>query len=311
MVVIRRPKKPKRLSEAELIALTGVSRRNLTRWRQQGLVEPVEARRGRGPGGGRGTKRLEYWDVEVPKINRLKEFKREFKKVIEWRWRLWLYGDHVRIARDLAGVLKRFRTLASKIKNLDDIETKITAIFRKPTDAPRGNPLRVIFRDLSRNDLRSLTTMLICIVLGIRLPLFDEPNPRPFQIFKRAFGLPKEWQMPPGLFNVFPRMLEQVIKGLSTATPNELNGARVVCRFLSRLLNDSENWRRGAIVVSGTVLSWQPIELASLIWPSPVVRAATVGLVILGIRAFKSALGKEAEAALASITSSVSWPGSA
>jgi hypothetical protein len=143
--------------------------------------------------------------------------------------------------------------------------------------------------------------------------VFDEPNPSPFQIFKRAFGLPKEWQLPPGLFDVFPYMHEQIKNALSTATVDELEGARSACRFLSRLLDNPENWRRGAIVVGGAPLPWRPIKLASLLWPSPVVRAGTAGLVILGMRRFKSALGEEAVAAIASIASemSISWPESA
>ena len=142
------------------------------------------------------------------------------------------------------------------------------------------------------------------------MPLFDEPNPSPFQIFKRAFGLPKAWQMPPGLFDVFPYMHEQIRNSLSTATAHELEGARAVCRFLSHLLDNPENWRRGAIVVGGAPLPWRPIKLASLIWQSPVVRAGTVGLIILGMRGFKSALGEEAMAAFTSIANemSSSWP---
>jgi hypothetical protein len=178
---------------------------------------------------------------------------------------------------------------------------------------PRGHPLRTIFRGLSDDDLRSLTTVVICVVLGIKLPMFDEPNPYPFQVFKRALGLPREWQMPPGLFDVFPYMHEQIKNGLSTATADELEGARAACRFLSRLLDNPENWRRGAIVVGGAPLPWRPIKLASLLWRSPVVRAATAGLVIFGMRSFKSALGEGAAAAVTSMLSkmSISWPESA
>ena len=68
-VVMRRSKKPERLSEAELIALTGVSRRNLTRWRQQGLVLPEEPRHGLGQG--HGTTPLEYPAVAVAIIKRI------------------------------------------------------------------------------------------------------------------------------------------------------------------------------------------------------------------------------------------------
>jgi hypothetical protein len=152
--------------------------------------------------------------------------------------------------------------------------------------------------------------MLICVLLGIRLPLFDEPNASPFQIFKRVFGLPREWQMPPGIFDVFPRMHAGVIHALSTATPDELERAMAACRLLSRLLDDPQNWGRGAVAIKGAPLPWETIKFASLIWPSPVVRAGTVGLIILAMRSLRSALGERAAAAFASIVSETSnlWP---
>ena len=112
--------------------------------------------------------------------------------------------------------------------------------------------------------------------------------------------------MPPCLFDVFPRMHARVLDALSTATADELERARDMCGLLSGLLDNPENWRRGAIAVKGDQLPWEAIKLASLIWPSPVVRAATVGLIILEMRNSKSALGEEAAAAFASITSETS-----
>ena len=304
----RRKPEAKGLSEAELIAATGISQRKLIRRRQQGLVPTIEPRHGLGRG--RGTTPLEYPLTAIATINRLNELSQTFRDIGERRWRLWLEGYPVRIARDLADTLGRLTTVTSEIKTLSDIETKIPASLWKPANMPRGHPLRTIFRGLSDNDLRSLTTMAICVVLGIRLPLYDEPNPYPFQVYKRALGFPREWQMPPGLFDLFPFMREQILNALAKATTDELDGAKAACRFLSRLLDNPENWRRGAIVVSGAPLPWRPIKLASLIWPSPVARAATVGLLILGIRIFKSALGKDAVAAFASIASEMSilWP---
>jgi hypothetical protein len=304
----RRQPRAKRLSEAALIAATGISRRKLIRRRQQGLVPTIEPRHGLGRG--RGTTPLEYPLTAVATIKRDNELSQTFRNIGERRWRLWLEGKPVRIAPDLADTLGRFRAVTSEMKTLSDIETKIPTSLWRPANMPRGHPLRTIFRGLGDANLRSLTTLLICVVLGIRLPLFDEPNPYPFQVLKRAFGLPKAWQMPPGLFDVFPYMHEQIKNALSTATADELEGARTVCRFLSRILDNPENWRRGAIVVGGAPLPWRPIKLASLMWLSQVVRAATAGLVILGIRRFKSALGEEAVAAIASIASemSISWP---
>jgi hypothetical protein len=307
----RRQPEDKRLSEAALIAATGISRRKLIRRRQQGLVPTIAPRHGLGRG--RGTTPLEYPLTAVATINRDKELSQTFRNIGERRWRLWLEGKPVRIAPDLADTLGRLRAVRSKIKTLSDIETKIPSSVWRPAKLPRGHPLRAIFRGLSDNDLHSLTTLLICVALGIRLPMFDEPNPSPFKIFKRAFGLPKEWQMPPGLFDVFPYMHEQIRNSLSTATAHELEGARAVCRFLSHLLDNPENWRRGAIVVGGAPLPWRPIKVASSLWPTPVVRAGTVGLIVLGMRSFKSPLGEEAMAAFASILSvmSISWPESA
>jgi hypothetical protein len=132
--------------------------------------------------------------------------------------------------------------------------------------------------------------------------MFDEPNPYPFQVFKRALGLPREWQMPPGLFDVLPYAHEQIRNALLTASADELETARVACWLLS-FLENPENSRRGAIVVAGAPLPWRPVKLISLIWPSPVVRAVTVGLVIVAIRGFKSAFGEGAAAAFASIAS--------
>jgi hypothetical protein len=300
----RRQPKDKRLSEAALIAATGISRRKLIRWRQQGLIPTIERRYGLGRG--RGTTPLEYPLTAIATINRLTELSQTIKDVGERRWRLWLEGYPVRIARDLSDTLGRLSTVASKIKTLSDIETKIPTRLWQPANMPRGHPLRTIFRGLSDNDLRSLTTMAICVVLGIRLPVFDEPNPHPFRVFKRAFGFPKEWEMPPGLFDVFPYMHEQIINRLCTATADELEGARAACRFLSRLLDNPEKWRRGAIIVSGAPLPWRPIKFGGLMWPSPVMRAATVGLLIFGMRGFKSALGEEGVAAFASIANEMS-----
>jgi hypothetical protein len=304
----RRRPQAKRLSEAALITATGISHRKLTRRRQQGLVPTIEQRHGLGRG--RGTTRLEYPLTAVTTIHRDNELSQTIRNIDERRWRLWLEGKPVRIAPDLADTLGRLRVVTSEIKTLSDIETKIPASLWRPANLPRGHSLRTIFRGLSDADLRSLTTLLICVVLGIRLPMFDEPNPSAFRVFKRAFGLPKEWQMPPGLFDVFPYMHEQIRNSLSTATAHELEGARTVCRFLSRLLDNPENWRRGAIVVGGAPLPWRPIKVASSLWPSPVVRAGTVGLIILGMRAFKSPLSEAAMAAFASIASemSISWP---
>lgn len=307
----RQPPEDEELDEAALMAATGLPRRKLLRWRPQGLIPTIEP--AHAPSRGSGKTPIRYPLTAIATVNRLCELSQAFKSVGERRWRLWLEGYPVRIAPDLADTLGRLKAVTSEIKTLSDIETKVPANLWKPANLPRGHPLRMIFRGLSDDDCRSVTTLLICVVLGIRLPMFDEPNPYPFQVLKRALGLPREWQMPPGLFDVFPHMHEQIRNALSKATADELGRARTACRFLSPLLDNPENRRRGAIVVSGVPLPWRPIKLATLVWPSPVVRAAIVGLVILGMRGFKSVLGEKDTAAFASIMSEMSilWPESA
>ena len=296
-----RSMKPERLSEAELIAETGASHRNLTRWRQQGLVLPEEQRHGLGQGPG--TTQLEYPAVAVAIIKRIIDLRRNFKKVDEWRWRLWLEGYPVRIAPDLAKALDRSRALATNIKtnikSLDDIETKIFPGLWGSGNLPRGNPLRLIFRNFSPRELRSVMTMIICAFCGIRLPLLDEPNPSPFRSFKRAVGLPEEREMPPGSIDLYPDLLERVRNALSTATPAELDGARSACLSLSSLLDPG----RGAMAVREALLPSRSIKVGNLMWQWLSLRAAVVGLIIFAKRNCNSEVSEDAAAFIASVSS--------
>jgi hypothetical protein len=265
-IVVQQPEKPIWLSEAELVSLTGISHRNLTHSRQEGLIKAIEPRHGLGYGPG--STQLEYSNVEVFKINRLNEYRHEFKNLFEWRWRLWLYDDpNVRIAPDLADTLDRegdrFRG-AGRIKNLDDVET-ICAGYWKSTDIPRGNLLRKTFKGLNREEMHAVMTMFFCILHGIRLP-FDRPNALPLQVFKCVFGLPEELQMPPDLFDVFPHAHEQIVQGLRTAEPRDLKGARKMCRFLDRVLDNPEISKRDAAIIAKVGVPEQAILFVASAW---------------------------------------------
>jgi hypothetical protein len=287
------------LDEATLLALAGISHRNLTRWRQQGLVLPVEPRRGLGPPFG--STPLRYPTAEVAKIGRLLELRQQFKRVFDWRWVLWLENHRVRVAPDLAGALKRFEDSTSRIRTLHDIETRILDYIPDPVDLPRGDPLRLIFHGLARHDRRSLMTMILCILLGVRLPLLDERNPAPFRVFKRAFGFPDDWELPPDLFDVFPRAHRQVLDALSSATADELEAAKATCRLLSCLLDQPEDSSGGATAAdSSDPQHRRAVNLFGSFWRAPAVRAGIAGFVILGMRRFKSDLRAQCMAALAS-----------
>ena len=192
----------KGLSEAALVAATGVSPRKLIRLRQDGFIQILEGRHGRGQGGG--TTPIEYAPSAVAAINRYNELSRT-----ERRWRMWLEDYPVRIAPDLAKTFDRISAARQQISTLSDIERMIPgSLLKSASDLA----LQTIFRGLGDNDLQSLATLLVCVCLGIKLPLFDEPNPKEFQVFKYAFGLPAYWQLPPGLFDVFPYLYDQLRK---------------------------------------------------------------------------------------------------
>ena len=301
---------PERLSEATLLARTGVSRRSLTRYRQQGLILPSEPRRGLGRGPG--SSGLQYSHTALSTAKRLEELKPEFKKVFERRWRLWLEEHPVRIAVDLADTLKSISRRMSKIKTFAELEGKIYANLPMVTELPRGNPLRTIYHGLSRRDAHSLTTMCFCILLGIRLPLFDEPDPHPFKIYKRLFGLPNDWKMPAALFDIFPILHEQITNALGKASPEDLRVARAICQFLSRLIDAPGDWKSGTTVWGAPVPS-RLIEFAGVLWQSPETRAVIVGVIVLVLQGYWSAVGEDGFATLVSRLSEMyaSPPGSA
>jgi hypothetical protein len=297
---------PESLTEAEIRAATGISEREFTRLRQQGFITVAAPRQGLGLGGGRGTHPLTYLPDSIRRIRRFKELHRQFKKKEECRWRLWCYdGLPVRIAPDLADTLNQFSAVTKEIKTDEDIATKLLPLLKPAYPrVPRGHPLKVIFRRrrLKEDELRSLTIMLASLVLGIRQPLFDDRKPPAFKVFKRVFGLPEEWELPPNLFDVVPYMHEQLINALRKASPDELEFAGAVCRDLSHILDNPENWRRGAIEIAGGTLPWRAIKFAGLLWPSPLTRAVTVALAILWIQSFKKASEEIAAVVMAVVT---------
>lgn len=292
-----------RLTEVEVLTATGCSRRTLRRLRKRGIVQIVARRYGRGRG--RGKDRFEYLPSTIETIRRLNELKQRFRRIEDCRWRLCGENHPVRIAPDLARTLSRIEPLTLKIRSLEDIETKLVPLLEPALELALKHadsysyPLAVFFRRLDKDELRAVVTMLCAFVLGIRLPLFDEPNPPAFQAFKRLLRLPKEWQLPPQLFEALPHVQDQLCEALLTASTEELEVARPACRWLSLILDYPEDWRRGMINIEGVPLPWPAIKWASLVLPY--ISAVTVALIIVGRRAYENAFGEDAAAAFAEI----------
>jgi hypothetical protein len=186
------------LREKDILNATGISRHTLKRRREQGLV--LVASQSHGRGRGKGKTPLEYPPNSVATIRRLIEILPQFRTIEECRWWLWCEGYSVRIAPDLADTLDQIQEAAQQINTLSDIETKIPASLLKPTNLPPGHLLRTIFRGLSDDYLHSLTALLICFCLGIKLPLFDEPNPNEFRVFKTRLRSSREMATPARAF---------------------------------------------------------------------------------------------------------------
>lgn len=291
------------LTAVEVMTATGCSRRTLTRLLKRGIVQIVARRYGRGRG--RGKDRFEYLPSTIETIRRLDELRQRFRKIEDCRWRLWGEKHPVRIAPDLARTLSRIEPLAQKIRSLEDIETKLLPALEPALELALKHadsyPLAVFLRRLDKDDLRSVVTMLCAFVLGIRLPLFDERDPAAFQIFKRLFGLPPKWELPPQLFEALPHLHDQLPEALMTASAEELEVARPACRCLSLILDYPDDWCRGIINIEGVRLPRATIKWAALVLPY--LPAITVALIIVGMRAYKSAFGEDAAAAFAKIAS--------
>jgi hypothetical protein len=308
---------PESMTEAEIRAELGrrktrVSHREFVRLRQEGFILIATQRTGLGKDGGRGTRQLKYKPDNIRLLLLYKALHGRFKKKDECRWRLWCdEGLPVRMGRDLADTLDQSKEVIKTIKSADDIVTKLIP-WLKPAYAhmPRSNPLRVICRKINEDELRSLTIMIASVVLGIKQPLFDEPNPYALKVLRRVFGLSEEFKLPPNFFDIFPDMHGQLITALRTASPDELEFAGVVCRGLSHFFDNPENWRRGAIEIAGGTLPWRLIKFAGLMWPSPITRALTVAFVILWIRAFRKEIAPVVMAVVTAISAAFASAGS-
>src|SRR5262249_18481961 len=146
---------PASLTEAEVITATGCSRRTLRRLRKREIVQIVARRYGRGRG--RGKDRFEYLPSTIQTIRRLDELQHRFRKIEDWRWRLWCENHPVWIAPDLARSLRLIEPLTQKIRSLEDIETKLVPLLEPMLELALKHadsyPLAVFFRRLDKYEL--------------------------------------------------------------------------------------------------------------------------------------------------------------
>jgi hypothetical protein len=230
------------LSEAELIAESGISRRNLIRWRGQGLVPKPNVMRL----GAAGTASY-YPPIAVPMILRLYELQRETRDVDAWIWGLWL-DDRDFPADIRAWTIAKLRSaqqVENQIKDFDDLECAVLAM-PKPG---RNNPLRPMYGRV-RTPSNRATLMIWGIALGLGLTppssLYDRSQPV-FRTLKKAVGLPKNERVPDRELRVERMSLARLCEIITAASTMELEQVRQDCRTIARLASTAEAVDWGAV----------------------------------------------------------------
>ena len=216
----------------------------------------------------------------------------------------------MRIAPDLAKTLGRVRALVlnikTNIKTLDDIETKILAHLWGSSNLPRGNPLRADFsRPQSARAALADDDDYLHISRDQAAAVRRAESLAVSSLSSAPSGCRKSGKCR-RVSSISTRTSSKGIRNaLSTATPDELEGARWAC-FLSRFLTAPAIQRHDAIVVRGTPMPWRSVEVANLMWPWLSVRAAVVGFIIFAMRNCNSEVREDAAAAVASVSSQTS-----
>lgn len=230
------------LSEAELIAATGISRRNLIRWRGQGLVpKPKVVRLGAA-----GTASY-YPPIAMPMILRLYELQRDTRDVDAWIWGLWL--DDRDFPADIRAWTIATLGSAQQIKNqIEDFDALESAVLAMPKPG-RNNPVRRMHaRVRTTSDRASLMIWSIAVAIGMTPPasLYDRSQPV-FRTLKKTLGLPKTERLPDRELRVERMSLARLCEIITAASSMELEQARRDCRRIARLASTAEVVDWGAV----------------------------------------------------------------
>jgi len=231
------------LSEAELVAATGISARNLTRWRGQGLIPRPKVIRL----GAAGTA-SSYPPISVPMIKRLYELQREARDVDAWIWGLWL-DDHDFPADIRCWAVTTLAAAKDSIAPINDVDHLETAVAAIPL-AGRKSPLRRIYARVRRpSDRSSLIVWSLAVGIGITPPasLYDRSQPV-FQTLKKATGLPKRERLPDRELHIERMSFAHLVEIIAGATGIELEGTRQVCR------------RIAALAAAGELVDWGAVD---------------------------------------------------
>jgi hypothetical protein len=264
------------ISEQELRAETGISRRNLERWRQQGIL-PVPTRRFSGRGTGSTSV---YPPITVPMVRRLDELRQQSPHDVDgWTWALWLDGFPIDIRKWCDDHLAHAAQEIARLGNQDALQATFDRLSTET--ASRAGARRPLVGRLSSRQERSLWSWVADVMSGpaSAKSLYDLASPS-FEALKRAAGFVGDWPAPDTELHVEDLSLTTLRIILREATPTEMEQARQDWWILERLAKAVEavDWRSVrkhlGVERGRSAQPVAPIDFLVRLWRNPKHRAA-------------------------------------
>jgi hypothetical protein len=264
------------ISEQEIRDATGISRRNLVRWRRQGLLPlPTRSFSGRGTGS-----TSVYPAITVPMVRRLEELRQQSPHNVDgWTWALWLDGFPIDIRKWCDDHLARAGQEIARMGSRDALQAAFDQLTAAP--ASRSEVRRPLVSRLSSRQERSLWSWTADVMSGAASAksLYDLASPA-FDALKRAAGLVGVWSPPDPELHLENLSLTTLGTILSEATSAEMETARQDCRELERLATatGAVDWRSArkhlGVERGRSAQPVAPIDFLVPLWRSPKHRAA-------------------------------------
>jgi hypothetical protein len=232
------------ISEAEVIAATETSRRNLAEWRGHGIVTGRRRSLGRGVG----TTPCFYPPDTIRLIRRLHELQRTVRDADRWLWQLWLEGFSADVCKWATKRLLRELKLAHGAGADGLAQAALEAAKEMP--AP-SDPARSLFDRVRRpEDREAIATYVGANFAGQQQANIRRAEGAIFDIMLKAMGIPRS-TLPLPKVDFGQLSVPWFCKILETANHDEREQARRDWRATTRLIDvlETTDWS-----VAGTEL---------------------------------------------------------
>jgi hypothetical protein len=226
------------ISEADVIAATGASRRNLAEWRSHGIVTG----RRRSLGRGAGTTPCFYPPDAIRLIRRLYELQRTVRDADRWLWQLCLEGFSTDVCKWATKRLRRELKLAHGA----GADGLAQAASEAANEMPASSDLaRSLFDRVRRpEDREAIASYVAANFAGYQQPgnvrTIEEPT---FDIMLKAMGIPRS-TLPPPEVDFGQLSVPWFCNILETANHDEREQARRDWQAITRLIEvlETTDW---------------------------------------------------------------------